>query len=395
MFESIRKSACSIAAVLAFLGAFPSSAAQPRGSCTDPVGKDFRSVNPDATVAGALVRLIEKLDAERYDIASLLVLRDCGLVFERYNHKIDREYNHTVYSVTKSVSATLMGALLHSGKLKSIDEPISTLLYKPPRLSEEIWSTNSRITPRNVMQMSSGLEYSQNPGSHPIYQLNTDRLEYALNTKAITPPGTKYYYSDGDASVTGAVIAAASGKDLYSTARELLFEPMQMSNHDWWFKDAVGRYPGGWGLRLRPMDMAKLGQLYLQDCVWNGRAICDPAYVKEAWKPGTVGHYGLHWWIGKTNDGTDYFYANGVKGQRIFVVPSRGIVGAMTATLPNNEVRAVDGLLVNAFTGLSPDERDAAEPSALARLAELQKAGFQGKSRASFIERQDYPVRPR
>ena len=61
---------------------------------------------------------------------------------------------------------------------------------------------------------------------------------------------------------------------------------MQMSNHDWGFVDRAGRYPGGWGLRLRPMDMAKVGQLYLQRGDWNGRRIFDANFVDLAWEPG-------------------------------------------------------------------------------------------------------------
>lgn len=366
-----------------------------RGHCRQDVGRDFEAAPQEAgALAAPLLKLNEALDAAKYDIRSLLVLRDCKLLFERYRADIGREHNQTLYSVTKSFAATIVGALLHSGKLATLDAPIADFMQKPAGVRADSWAENSRVTLRNVMQMASGFDFRQAVGSNPIYFLNTDRFAHALNTRLIAPPGTKFNYSDADASVTGAFIAAASGNDLYSTAKELLFEPMQMVNHDWMFVDAAGRYPGGWGLRLRPMDMAKLGQLYLQDCVWNGKVICTSSYIAEVLKPGAAKNYGLHWWLGKLEGGADYFYANGVKGQRIFVLPSYGLVAVSTAILPPAEVREVDALLLTALSGIAPDDKTPADEAALAKLVALQATGFQGETRNMRLQDQDYPRAP-
>lgn len=371
------------------------SANEARGHCQAPVGRDFPAASLEVgALAGPLLKINEALDAGKHDFRSLLVVRNCKLIFERYKDGIGRDHNHTIYSVTKSFASTLVGALLHSGKLKSIDEPIAALLEKPPSLADEAWTANNRITLRNVMQMSSGLEYFHDPANNPIYRLKSDRLAVALATKALAEPGTKYNYSDGDASVTGAMIAAASGKDLYNTAKELLFVPLEMVNHDWWFMDLAGRYPGGWGLRLRPMDMAKLGQLYLQGCNWNGQQICDRSYVAMAWTAGPSKYYGLHWWIGRTATGLDYFYASGVKGQRIFVLPALGIVAAITSITPLNEMRGIEAMM---FAAIAEAPADAGPPdeAVLAQLAKVQKTGFTGRNRSLAIEDQDYPRPPR
>lgn len=383
-----------VCVVLATGWSQPAQASDRRGHCQQDVGRDFEAAPQEAgTLAAPLLKLNEALDAAKYDIRSLLVLRDCKLLFERYRADIGREHNQTLYSVTKSFAATIVGALLHSGKLATLDAPIADFMQKPASVRGDAWTENSRVTLRNVMQMASGFDFRQAVGSNPIYLLNTDRFAYALNTRLIAPPGTKFNYSDAGASVTGAFIAAASGKDLYSAAKELLFEPMQMANHDWMFIDAAGRYPGGWGLRLRPMDMAKLGQLYLQDCVWNGKAICTSSYISEVLKPGAGKNYGLHWWLGKLEGGADYFYANGVKGQRIFVLPSHGLVAVSTAILPHAEVREVDALLLTALSGIAPDDKTPADGAVLAGLTALQVRGFQGENRLRQQE-QDYPRPP-
>ena len=100
--------------------------------------------------------------------------------------------------------------------------------------------------------------------------------------------------------------------------------------------DKAGRYPGGWGLRLRAVDMAKLGQLYLQKGRWQDKTIIDANFIKDAWRPSrAASHYGLFWWRWAQEDpriGPVHF-ANGIKGQRIYVVPKHGIIIAVSANI--------------------------------------------------------------
>ena len=364
------------------------------GGCQQAVGKDFLPASPaDVGLSpDRLLKLNDALDAGTYDIRSLLIVRDCKLVFERYKDGIGREHNQTIYSVTKSITATLVGALLTQGKLKSVDVTISDLMSKPWSLREDDWKKAQCITLRNVMQMSSGLAYKHDPARHPIYALNLDRFATALSPEFIAEPGTRFNYSDGDVSLTGAMVAAAADKNLYGFAKDVLFEPLQMSNYDWWFRDRAGRYPGGWGLRLRPMDMAKIGQLYLQNGEWNGRRIFDADFRTMAWAPGVSKFYGLHWWIGSAPEAKSerYFFARGVKSQRIFIFPALRLVVVLTASLPGAEERKVNGLIVGALVDAF-DQSSAADVSGtLAALAAVQKKGFRGKTRV-FQSDQDSP----
>jgi CubicO group peptidase (beta-lactamase class C family) len=190
------------------------------------------------------------------------------------------------------------------------------------------------LTLRNVMNMASGFAYAHNPSVSPLYDTRTNGFNYALSQQIAAKPGERFNYSDADASITGAVVASVAGEDLYAFARRALFDPLQMFNHDWWLRDAAGRYPGGWGLRMRPMDMLKVGQLYIQNGAWNNYKVFHPGYPALAWAKGVSPRYGLHWWIGlpdKTGR-SDYFAAEGFKGQRIYVFPSLGIVAAIVPT---------------------------------------------------------------
>jgi CubicO group peptidase (beta-lactamase class C family) len=363
--------------------------------CSQKIEKDFReSTSAPGSLEEHLLVLNQTLDSAKYDIRALLVLKNCELIFERYKDGFGREHNHAVYSVTKSISSTLVGNLLMQGKIQTIDAPINSLMSKPFGFSSEKWSKTERVTLKNVMQMSSGLSYQHDPMGHPIYDIREDRLSVALTPEFIAGPGSKFYYSDGDATLTGVTIAASANQNLYAFAKGALFEPLGFRNHEWSFMDRVGRYPGGWGLRLRPMDMLKLGKLYLQSGTWNGRKIFDESFVETAFRPGVSRHYGLHWWIGdkEFSKGISYFYANGVKGQRIYVFPDHDVVVALVSSLPWPEERIVaTGVVSTVLKSLGTTSQVSPE-KLKSDLLVAQSVGFSGETRTPQQD-QDRPRR--
>jgi CubicO group peptidase (beta-lactamase class C family) len=338
--------------------------------------------------ANRLSRLLDDVAASRYDLHSLLIVRDGKLALESYRHDIDRSYNHSLYSVTKSVVATMLGTLLMQRRITSIDAPIAALMPKPWTVRMSDWDKTKRITLRNVMQMSSGLDRKYETTNDPIYGVDADRLALALAPPFIADPGTRFNYSNADATIAGAAIAAAGHTTLLRLAIATLFKPLEMTNYDWPAVDAAGRYPAGWAMRLRPMDMAKIGQLYLQGGVWNYIRVFDTSFLNLCWAPGTVPYYGLYWWIGSDSGarGYPYFYANGWKGQRIFVFPALRLVAVYTGCLTDNEGDAADALVIRALVEATAPSNEA--DSAAQVLVDKQKAGFNGITRMS-VEDQD------
>jgi hypothetical protein len=169
------------------------SAAASGGRCAEPIGRDLPSGSPAdlALSVQRLIQLNQALDAGKHDVRALLIVRDCRLAFERYKDGLSREHNHAVYSVTKSVSATLAGILLHQGRLRSLDAPVASLVSKPLPMSQDTWKKAERITFKNVMQMSTGLDYKHDPTGHPIYAVNVDRFAVALAPGFVADPGTR------------------------------------------------------------------------------------------------------------------------------------------------------------------------------------------------------------
>ena len=154
--------------------------------------------------------------------------------------------------------------------------------------------------------------------------------------------------------------------------------------------------PGGWGLRMRPMDMLKVGQLYIQNGAWNNYKVFHPGYPALAWAKGVSPRYGLHWWIGvpdKTGR-SDHFAAEGFKGQRIYVFPSLGIVAAIVSSLTAAEQQQLASGTLSAIRASVPKTGAiAAGDEARIELSQLVRSGFRGVTRVRQSA-QDSPKSP-
>ena len=367
-------------------------------TCAVPMGRDLPSgaMNPRTMAAEPFVRLLKSFDEQKLDIRAFLLLKDCVVVLERYKEGLTRDHNHALYSATKSIVSTLVGVQLNDGRLAGIDLPISRIMSRPSGTPDLNWERASTLTLRNVMNMASGFAYSHNPSSSPLYDTRTNGFHYALSQKIAARPGERFNYSDSDASITGAVVASVAGEDLYAFARRALFDPLQMFNHDWWLRDAAGRYPGGWGLRMRPMDMLKVGQLYVQNGLWGNHKVFDPGYLALAWARGVSPQYGLHWWIGvsKGSGGPGHYAAIGFKGQRIYVFPRLRIVVAIVASLPPDEERELASATLAAIrSSVSKADATVAGNDARSELIQLARSGFRGVTRVRQSA-QDVPKSP-
>jgi CubicO group peptidase (beta-lactamase class C family) len=354
------------------------------GACPQAASDEIPTAPPEhvGMRSGRLAEAIKSLRDKDRDIHALVVLRNCKVVVELYAENVTRDHNHALYSVTKSVLATLVGVLLKSGRLSSLDVSVADIVAASAKLEGDKLAKARRVRIRDVMSMSSGLEYHENPTSHPIYG-TADRLQFALNSALVHEPGQRYNYSNGDASIADAVVAAAAGQDLLSFGNEVLFAPLNFKNVEWWFRDKAGRYPGGWGLRLRAIDMAKFGQLYLQKGRWRDKTIIDANFVTDVWRPSrAASHYGLFWWRWAHEDpriGAVHF-ANGIKGQRIFVLPKHGIIIAVSANISDVDSEEAYPALVRAVVSAVQSEGLINRSSADAnRLAQQLRMPFSGK----------------
>jgi CubicO group peptidase (beta-lactamase class C family) len=168
----------------------------------------------------------------------------------------------------------------------------------------------------------------------------SDPCRYVLGHLATTAPaGQEFFYNTGALTLVSAIVRKATGRPLDELARAALFEPMGIADFEW------GRVKGdtdaGGGLRLRPRDMAKIGQLVLAGGQWNDRQIVSRDWIETSTAPkikavedGFDGSYGYLWWLGRSRINgreVNWIGALGRGGQSIRIVPALDLVVVVTA----------------------------------------------------------------
>ncbi len=137
------------------------------------------------------------------------------------------------------------------------------------------------------------------------------------------------------------MLTMTTGQPLAKFAKQALFDPLGITHWEWWHG---GNLSAAWGLRLRPRDMAKIGQLVLDRGEWNGQQIVSAAWIQQMTAPqipewtmlpfAGFDSHGYLWWLGRSpiqGREIEWVSAVGWGGQRIFVVPSEDMVVAVTA----------------------------------------------------------------
>ena len=105
-------------------------------------------------------------------------------------------------------------------------------------------------------------------------------VQYILDLPMDTIPGTKWHYSTGASHLFSAILTRANGKSTLDFANENLFGPLGIHEFNW-EKDPQGNVWGGSALWLKPKDLARVGQLMLNNGIWEGNEIIPESWVKN------------------------------------------------------------------------------------------------------------------
>ncbi|MEM9015433.1 MAG: serine hydrolase [Verrucomicrobiota bacterium] len=338
----------------------------------------FKQATPESEGVSSdqLRAMSEWIRSEELDVRSLIILRNGKLILEWYAGEVTPEMNHNVFSVTKSFVSTVAGIAITERRLSSLESAVGDALDLPDPLGQ--------INLDQLLTMRSGLPQSRaNKPTGPEREL-FDRITAAQNRLGeiasldlVTEPGSKFAYSNIDPQLVSAMIKSGYGSSILEVAEEKLFQPLSFEGARWFYADETGLYPGGYGLRLRPLDMAKLGQLYLDGGKWDGKPILPASWVLDSTVDQTGNKYGYYWWTGIV--GGKSFAAKGVRGQQILVVPEKKLVFVVTADLPPDRVRSILGELNrnHLLKAIASDGSLPEDPAARAALEdELSKAAI-------------------
>ena len=333
-----------------------------------------------------LVQLSEYIRKENLDVRSFLVVKDGKLIYERYSQGLTRNHNYELYSITKNITALAAGVLVDEGRTR-LDEKIAPVLTKARPDLQAAFADKQSIELRHVMSMSTGLVYHFKPTDDPIYYGAPDRLKLAAETTPNGRPGASFDYTDVNPILAAATLGADAGMPLQAFAEQKLFKPLGMQHYAWERADDKGLVSSGWGLRLRAVDMAKVGLLVLHGGRWNDKQVVSQAWVRTMTAPASAPFYGLYWWINDIVATEPEVHAMGFKGQFIVALPERNAVVVMTSMLPiegglreSKNVLAIRHM-VNDFVLPALDNKAQAAPTAASRQALLKELDLAAHSR--------------
>ena len=212
---------------------------------------------------------------------------------------------HSLQSATKSIAATLIAIAILRGEIEILDTPLLSY-FKNYNLSK-INPNLKNATLRHLLTMKTGIEWHEI--NRPLDETNTtillessaDWIQFTLDQPMDAQPGEKWAYNSGGSHLISGVIKKATGKYADEYAQKYLFKPLGINDFHWkktpkGFPDTEG------GLYLAAKDLAKIGQLYLQNGIWNGQRILPEGWVKEAtsiYADNLLGigwSYGYQWW---------------------------------------------------------------------------------------------------
>jgi CubicO group peptidase (beta-lactamase class C family) len=204
-----------------------------------------------------------------------MFLRHGKVIAEGWWEPYSPDLRHTLYSTSKSFTSTALGLAVSEGLLSVEDKVIS---FFPDQLPDTVSAALKAMSVKNLLTMSAG----QDPDPTRIIPArDTNWVSAFLALPVVDDPGSRFLYNSMATYMLSAIVQKVTGENLIDYLTPRLFEPLGIEGMDWEV-DPKGINTGGWGLRLKTTDMAKFGQLYLQQGVWNGQQILPAEWIEEA-----------------------------------------------------------------------------------------------------------------
>ena len=225
-----------------------------------------------------IINLENKINGGKYNIHSILILKDNKLIYEKYfpgddaifpnpvgvvNH--NRDSLHDCRSLTKSIVSACVGIALEQGKIHSVDDKIFDYF---PAYIKYATGNKAKITIRDLLTMSAGLEwdettpYTDTLNGEINMSVKPDVVDFVLSRPMVQPPGTLWNYSGGCTQLLAEIIKNATGLRIDEFAKTYLFQPLGITNYNWYVRppltangDEVVWAPSG--LRMRPIRYGK------------------------------------------------------------------------------------------------------------------------------------------
>jgi len=263
-----------------------------------------------------------------------MFIRHGKVVSEGWWYPYRADINHIMYSVSKTVTSTAVGFAV-SEKLLTVNDKV--ISFFPEDIPENVSPYLQELTVKDLLTMTVG-----NAKAPTFTRDDMNWVKSFLAIPIVNEPGTLFQYSTYATYMLSAIIQKVTGMTTFEYLTPRFFEPLGIENIQW-ETDPRGINTGGWGVRMKTMDMAKIGQFYLQKGKWKDKQLLPASWIQEATTPHIYQHpersaeenatnqsaqgYGYQIWMCSDNA----YRADGARGQFIIVIPDKDAVIITTA----------------------------------------------------------------
>ena len=304
---------------------------------------NLKSQHVDTTL---IYKSFNQIKNRKNEIHSILLVKNKQLIIEEYFKDHSANKPHDLRSATKSIRSILMGIAIDKGFIENVNDPISKYL-KSPIPNKNIDEKKKKITIKHLLTMSSGLDCNdldkKSKGQEDKIYRKKDWLQYAIDLPMVNDPSTVSNYCSIGTVMIAEIISQASGMTIDKFAEQYLFNPLGITNKRWDHTSNKKVIPSAKRLYMTSRDMAKIGQLILNNGKWNGKQIISEKWVEESttMKTKIAGNdYAYLWWNipFKLNERlTVSKTASGNGGQFIIIIPEMDMVAIFTGGAYNSK----------------------------------------------------------
>jgi CubicO group peptidase (beta-lactamase class C family)/uncharacterized glyoxalase superfamily protein PhnB len=293
-------------------------------------------------------------NGEYTKLDSVLISRNGKLILESYFNGYERETKHDMRSSFKSVTSALAGIAIDKGLIQDPNQAIS-------KYFADYWSNiridavqKQHISLTHLLTMTSGFDAEESAGIGPYREddmfRSNDWIRFTLDLPMAHDPGTHFSYNSSSTFLIGEIVSRVAQESLPEFAKKNLFEPLGIDSYCWTLTPKKRAVAQGCFF-IRPRDMLKIGQLFLNQGRWNKQRVISAHWVEESTKSymdildnngenqSRQDGYGYQWWTRCENDSTfDHYFASGNGGQRIHIFPHLNMVVVFTGSHYNNTI---------------------------------------------------------
>lgn len=285
--------------------------------------------------SAAIAKFVRAADEKVNSMHSVMILRHGKVIAEAWWAPEDATKPHVLWSLSKSFTSTAVGLAVEEGKLSIEDRVVG---FFPDDLPAEPSENLRKMQVKDLLTMSTG------HADEPNVRQSQDWIKSFLAHPLPHPPGTFFRYNTPATFMQSAIVQKVTGKTVVDYLQSRLFDPLGIQPPRW-DTNPQGISLGGYGLFLKTEDIAKFGQLYLQNGKWEGKQLIPATWVQQAtskqvsngdnpssdWNQG----YGFQFWRCRHNA----FRGDGKDGQFCVVLPDQDAVVVMTANTTNMQAQ--------------------------------------------------------